>query len=147
MNYIDIINSCKYTFLIELSDIELNTLKIVIREAVVSESETELQIGEKVIKDLRSIEINDSCRKFEIIFKKYVGYSVRNESFALWDENEKFDGYHYRIYKNSHYLDFISKTTDGSFTYEGEHLVHYGIYCGDHIVDIVSIHQPDIRMY
>ncbi len=79
----------------------------------------------------------------QIDFNSYVGYSVINESFAVWDDYEEFEGKAIRIYSKSRYLDFIGAWTIASEEYPGP-FKHYGVSCLNHIVNIVSTEEPAV---
>lgn len=81
----------------------------------------------------------------EIEFDSYIGFSIRNESYTEWDEYQKFEGKIFRIFERSRYLDFIKLSTFATEDYPSPHK-HYGIAGLNHIVDIVSIDDPKIRV-
>ena len=44
---------------------------------------------------------------YKIEFDDYIAYTVLNESFAVHDEYEKFEGGLFRTYSQSHLLDYV----------------------------------------
>lgn len=88
---------------------------------------------------------------YEIIFERYILYQTRNESFCSWDNYEVREGTSFIIFKKSRMLDYLSQITDcqqlrdGTF-YPGE-WKHYGIYCQNHIIDIISCYEPTIKKW
>ena len=86
---------------------------------------------------------------YEIIFNGYIAYQVRNESFCLEDKYEIKKGKYFILFERSRYLDQIPSITncsqfeDGSF-YPGK-WTHYGVYANNHIIDVISHHEPVIR--
>lgn len=146
------INSCKYLDLNELGEPAENALRIVISEAVAGRAVTSQDIAYQpsdiqallVNTGATAIEHQPGCRTFELIWPSYVGYSVRNEGFAL-PEPESGDGTLFVTYRRSRYLDFISTSTFANSDYPGE-LRHWAIYCLDHCVDVVSTCEPEVAV-
>ncbi len=73
-----------------------------------------------------------------------MAYAVLNESFAKVDDYEEHKGRYFRIYSKSHFLDFLGVATFASDDYPGK-AAHYEIACLDHIVDVVSSEEPQVR--
>ena len=46
---------------------------------------------------------------YEVIFDSYIGYSVIDESFALPNDEEVFEGRIFCVYEKSDYLDYLKK--------------------------------------
>lgn len=141
LNYFDEINSCKYLYLKEISEPEDNSLRIVIEEAIAGNkseivSDTGLSGNE--------IAVTDESRVFEIYFDSYIGYSVIDESLALPDDSEVFDGRIFCVYEKSNYLGYLKKASFASDDHPGP-FVHYGFNCLNHIVDISSADEPEIK--
>ena len=143
MKYFSSINSHKYIYLGEISEPEDNSLRLAIEEAGVSEEEETIEIAGKKLSGLRAIEVTDQSCIYEVIFETYIAYSVRNESYALPDDYEIFEGKLISIYTKSRYLDYISKATFASADHPGPYK-HYGFNCLNHIVDVVSTDPPAI---
>lgn len=146
----DEINSLKNTFLVCLNDDEDNDLHIIIcgasyeRTSDEDKNKLEENFGDEklveIIKNCISV-IPDHSVVYDIFFERYVGYSVRNESFTVWDDNEKFTGGHFRIYSKSNYLDYIKKSAPVA---QAEY-THYGVCCENHIIDVASDKEPIIN--
>lgn len=88
-----------------------------------------------------------NCVKF--IFEHYILYQTRNESYCSWDNYEIRNGKYFIIFSKSRMLDFLSQITDcgkleDGTVYPGE-WKHFGIYCQNHVIDIISCHEPTIR--
>lgn len=140
------IDDCKYIFMRALSEPEDNYLRLIIEEAKLGESIEDIKIGDtSVITGVSAIESNGSCILFEIIWPKYVAYSVRNESFVSFDKTEEYEGRLFCLYSKSHFLEYIQKSTFACEEYPGP-LKHWGINCLDHIIDVVSHTEPEIKV-
>ncbi|WP_232289113.1 hypothetical protein [Paenibacillus sp. Aloe-11] len=102
-----------------------------------------MTIGNIEINESYSIDIDVTLPQIQMDFEWYIGYSVRNESYTVWDDYEQFDGKIFRVYSKSRYLDFIKISTIATDDYPGPYK-HYGISCSNHIIDIVSTSDPII---
>lgn len=141
LNYFDEINFCKYLYLKEISEPEDNSLRVVIEEAIAGDKSG-------VVSDAglsgNEIIVTDESRVFEIYFDSYIGYSVVDESLALPDDSEVFDGRIFCVYEKSNYLDYLKKASFASEDHPGP-FVHYGFNCLNHIIDIASTDEPEIK--
>ena len=143
MKYFDIINKHKYIYLGELVEPEDNCLAFKIQEASVSENEETLDISGTEIRGFSAIEVTENSNIYQVVFPSYIAYSIRDESFALPDDYEAFEGRLVCIYSKSHSLDYISKSTFASEDHPGPYL-NYGFNCLNHIIDAVSSEAPSI---
>ena len=86
---------------------------------------------------------------YEITFEDYIINQTRNESYATYDEYEIRKGNPLIIFEKSRLLDLLpqltacTSCTDGTFY--PEKWTHYGIYCENHVIDVISCSQPKIR--
>jgi hypothetical protein len=85
------------------------------------------------------------CKIFELYWPSYIAYSIRNESFCTRDAYEKFDGKLFVTYTRSRYLDFVTRATFADASHPGP-FAHYGIFCLNHIIDVVSIDPPTVTV-
>lgn len=145
MKYFDIINSHKYIYLGEMGEPEDNALVFQIEEAMSSESKETLNVSGTKITGLSAIEITKDCSIYQVVFPSYIAYSIRDESYAIEDDYEVFEGRLACIYSRSHYLDYISKSTFACNDHPGPFL-NYGFNCLNHIVDVVSSEPPTIEL-
>jgi hypothetical protein len=81
----------------------------------------------------------------QLEFDSFIGYSVLNECYTVWDDYEQFHGKIFRIYQKSRYLDFITLGTIATDEHPGP-FKHYRIAGLNHIVDIVSTSEPTLRI-
>jgi hypothetical protein len=138
------VNDCKYLFLAQIEELGHNCLRLVIEEGLPSGGPTSLKIADQTIPDCTRIEVTPKSRVFELVWTGYVAYSVRNESFAASDHDERYEGLLFRTYSKSHFIDYVSRSTFATADYPGP-VRHYGIGCQDHVVDVISIVAPLVQ--
>lgn len=84
MNLREKIDSHEYLYLWEISEPEVNVLRMIVDEAKAS-NDPKVEIphtpfmGNPIVSD-------ETCRRYEITFPSYVAYAVLNESFAKVDD-------------------------------------------------------------
>ncbi|MBV9925099.1 MAG: hypothetical protein JOZ96_08805 [Acidobacteria bacterium] len=145
MELVEQINAHAYLYLAEIGEPEDNVLRLVIEEARASSEPEEMKIGDVVLAGARPIISDDTCYAYEVLFGSYVAYSVRNESYTPEDKSEEYVGRLFRVYSKSHFLDYVRTATFASDEYPGK-LNHYEIVCENHILDVVSVGEPDITI-
>jgi hypothetical protein len=139
------INSCKYIYLREIAEPRDNRLRLIIEEASAGSVSAPQKIGGVLFSDLHPIESTHHDRLFELVWDSYIAYSIRNESFVMMDKAEVVEsGRLMCVYSKSHFLDYVSKSTFATNEHPGE-FKHFGINCLNHIVDVVSVLEPEIR--
>lgn len=141
LNYFNEINSCKYLYLKEISEPEDNCLRVIIEEAITG---NKLEVVSDTGLSGNEIAVTDESRIFEIYFDSYIGYSVIDESLALPDDSEVFDGRIFCVYEKSNYLDYLRRSSFASDDHPGP-FVHYGLNSLNHIIDIASADEPEIK--
>jgi hypothetical protein len=145
-SFFDEINACQYLFLRDLLERDRNSLTAIVEEARAASEPGTVQVGAIKFSDARRITSEDGYRKFRLHWDSYVAYSVTNESFGTSIQRETFEGSLLRRYLRSRYLDFVRNTTIASDDYPGK-LVHVGLLCQDHIVDVISVAPPEITRF
>lgn len=144
MNYKDLMD-LKDIYLEDIFEIEDNYLRLTLSRSKLNKVSDPIIIdANHSIKVDSSIDIDYSLPIIQLDFNWYIGYSVLNESYTVWDDYQKFEGKSFRIYNKSRYLDFIKAGTIASVDYPGP-FKHYGIACLNHIIDIVSVDEPMIK--
>jgi hypothetical protein len=115
------VDSCYTIFVREISEPEESGLRLVLQEAEKSPESVSHKIGGTVIENLHPVEPTERSRTFELRWKQYIAYSVRNESFASPDDDSdvRASGRLFRTYSKSHFLDFVSRATIASEQYPG----------------------------
>jgi hypothetical protein len=135
-------------YLINFYEPKDNALLLEISECTTSEVREDILIGDKVLSNSHLVSIDKNGTKFNIAFQHYVSYQVMNESylnFNDWDEYETGKYNTFCIFKKSRYMDFILNETIADYIYPGE-LKHYGLYCHNHVVHIISTIEPRIEI-
>ncbi len=143
MKFVDLMNLEKI-FLKKIEEPEENYLRLTFIRSKPNHIPGELNINDKVIEDIYSINYDYSVPLIQIDFETYIGYSIRNESFTTLDDYEDFTGKAFRIYKKSRYLDYINVGTFATEDFPGPY-IHYEIACLNHIIDIVTTTEPIIK--
>jgi hypothetical protein len=150
----DIIRSCDYLYLGALSEPRINEIRIVLLEAVAGapvNSDTLASDSDPVLRSLlagsRQIGHFPGCRKFELVWKSYIAYSVVNESYSNGEPGTSVvvgERRHFAEYSSSQYLDYLASASFASKDYPGPYR-HWALYCLDHTIDIASQVDPVIR--
>ena len=145
ISYFDQINDHKYLYLTEYGEPEDNSLLLKIKEAAPDGPVHDLDIGDSKIEGVRSIEVTAYSHTYSIYFESYIGYSVVDESYALPDDYELFEGRLLCVYSQSHFLDYIGKTSFASDDHPGPYR-HYGLNCLNHCIEIASCDPPTVKL-
>ena len=84
---------------------------------------------------------------YEIVFENYVFHMTRNESYTCWDDYEIRQGDYFILFDRSRLLDYLPHIVEIGIVnaYYPQGYKHYGIYCQNHIIDIVSAIEPKIK--
>ncbi len=151
MNLFDQINSHKYLYLDKL--IEENELELVlwINEARSDDHQKEdlkdiLEFSSS--REMHPIVTDEICKRYKITFPHYLAFSVRNETFTSWDDEEVFIGDSFRKYSKSRFWDFVKVSTDiecAKFLMNENDYFHFGFVCLNNIIDVVSPKEPIIE--
>ncbi len=145
MTSIEQIDRQEWLYFSEIGEPDVNVLRIVVEGAKTSNETYDLDLGKAKIKDVHPIVFDETCEAFEIIFGSYIAYAVLNESYASIDESEESTGKYFRVYSKSRFLDYVRAASFGSEDYPGK-FTHYEIACLDHIVEVVSVDEPEINL-
>jgi hypothetical protein len=129
-------------FLGEITEPIENALKIIVHPAMYDTEKKPVMVGDIQLTMAREFWA-DTSKSTQIEFYTYIGYSVRNEMNCPHDAEEEYIGNRFRIYSRSKYLDFIKASTF-IFPDQIEKIKHYGIYCENHLIDIISADEPKI---
>lgn len=140
------INEFSSLFLTNLSEPKDNELILELKESEISKTPEEVKIGGKAFTMANRISINQLGIKFNIHFPSYISYHVMDESFLNFNEFDEYQSGKYNtfcIFKKSRYLNFILDETFADSVFPGE-LKHYGVYCLNHVIHIISASTPII---
>jgi len=90
------------------------------------------------------IESVEGCKTFELMWERYVSYCVTEELVGSCGKgnDEIYVGRLLRLYTKSHFLEHLTKDTGGHV----EPIQHYKLICLNHLVDVASYTQPEIRL-
>jgi hypothetical protein len=143
----EIIDSCYTIFMSEISEPEQNVLRLVLQEAEASPETVSHNIGGTVIENLHPVEPTERSRTFELKWKQYIAYSVRNESFASPDDDSevRVSGRLFRTYSKSHFLDFVRRATIATEQYPGPY-THFCLVSDCHVIDVISTRLPEVQI-
>jgi hypothetical protein len=152
MENVAAIQTCSWLYLQEIVEPDENELRIVVVEAKSGAPADESMLGseepdvlKEILREARPIVHGSGCRVFEIFWPSYIAYSVRNESYTSLDPYEEKEGRLFVRYTKSRYLDYISNATFATEDYPGP-FTHWGLYCLSHIIDVVSMDEPIIKV-
>ena len=138
------LNSCEYLFLREIGEPGENSLRLLIEEGIASADAVSTEVAGHVIADCHRVTSGDNAQLFEITWDFYVAYSIRNESYVVRDDSEKFElGNLARIYSESKFLEYVARATFACNEHPGP-LLHVELICASHIVDVMSTGLPRI---
>jgi hypothetical protein len=127
---LDSLDSAKYLYLRELSELRDNSLRLVVQEAVVNPSglvqpHPELPELEEILKGASPIESTGDCRSFELTCRY---------------DDEMFSGKLFRVYTKSHFLEHLARDTGG----HTEAILHYKLTCLNHLIDVAAYTAPEV---
>jgi hypothetical protein len=107
------VESCRDLYLRELRQLKDSSVVVILDEAIESGPRNHTE-GSVTFHNVRDLEVTRNSRAFELTWNYYVAYSVQNEEFSLPSEGEEIaSGRLLRVYRKSHFLDYLSKTTWG----------------------------------
>ena len=136
------IDSCRYLYLRRLWEPQDTGLSVIVDEAVVDAGEvpnTATSVG--------PIVVGPQNRAFQIMWPRYVAYSVTNESYTVLREADRIASGRLLIrYAASEYLDHLDKVTFyGAMTDILGEMIHIRVVCLNHIIDVVSGAVPEVQ--
>lgn len=133
------INSCKYLFLERLYEPEANSLCAIVTEGIVGK----IVEPAPYFPDAQPIE--PLGRHFEIVWDTYVGYCVKNESFATPEGPDGWTGQKFSMLESSRYMDYMLPDREMAEFVLNQKTHHWALICGDHVIEVVSVSEPSIR--
>lgn len=100
------------------------------------------------IKYIIKIKKQEKVEFYEIMFEDYIIHRTMDESFYLWDNHEIRKGYAFLIFERSRLLDDLSNIVNLPMIVDfmKKDYKHYGIYCENHTIDIISFSEPKINL-
>jgi hypothetical protein len=139
------LDSAKYLYLRSLSEPRDNSLRLIVQEAVDVDGPVALNAPafSEILTNVRPIESTEHSNTFELSWAHYVAYLVTEECAGSTGEyhDEVFSGNLFRIYSQSHFLEYLARDTGG----HSEPVQHYKIVCLNHLIDVAAYTPPQIR--
>ena len=146
MDVIDRINAHRYLYLTEVHEPRDLLLRLVVTEGRHAQSDHSGPEGlGGPASSYGAIVADERSAAYEIQFDQYIAYAVLNESFTVWDDEEKFEGTLFRTYSQSKFLAYVRAGTIASDDHPGP-FKHYGVVCLNHIIEVASPRAPKITM-
>ncbi|MGX1323918.1 hypothetical protein AB7M17_007371 [Bradyrhizobium sp. USDA 377] len=128
-----------WIFLTDLNEPEDNSLRLMVAEAkTLGDVEHSLFPASST----RPIVITEDSRRFEFVWKDYVAYLVRNESFASLEEGQPTGIFLEK--QSSAYLRFLDETTFATAVMN-KPIRHWVVNCLNHCIDVASFSEPVVR--
>jgi len=148
-----LIDACKHLYLRLLEEPEANTLRLIIEEVSGSDlldaDTTDPASSRSLGASARGLERGEVGRVFEINWRSYIAYSVRNESYARAEPKGNGKGRVFIKHTRSSYLEYLSVCTLASDLFPAifpRPIGHWAIYCLNHAIDVASIYEPEIAV-
>lgn len=136
------IDTCAFLWLREMGELNRQGLRLLVEEG---RANPEIKAINVAGVTLEGHPVKPTGHVFEITWSSYIAYCVRNESYCAVPADEDLAvGKRFRIYRRSHFLNFISCTTIACPDYPGP-FVHFSVCCEDHVIDVISVDKPEIR--
>ena len=140
------LDACEYLFLSQIEELDNNGLRLVVAEGRRAGESEPIQVGGAVIPGGTRIDVTDVSAAFEVVWNKYVAYSVMNESFAAVDEQERFTGNRIRLYSKSRFIDYVARASFACDEYPGP-TQHIAVVCKNHIIDVIAAMRPVVQRF
>ncbi|HWO74627.1 MAG TPA: hypothetical protein VNM69_01775 [Bacillus sp. (in: firmicutes)] len=142
MNFRDLFNWNGNIYLNTIVESEPCHLTVYVDRCKVSDQSQDLTWGEQVIHDVRPIVVDEGLPILKVDFSTYISYSVLNETYFPFNNYDVFEGSCFKIAKQSRYFEYILSQTMAHHIHPNKQHVHYGIYCLNHIIDVISYEEP-----
>ncbi|HEY5207109.1 MAG TPA: hypothetical protein VIJ63_21285 [Roseiarcus sp.] len=141
------VDGCGYLYFRRLWEPRDNHLCVVIDEAMITdEAPADMaDVPPKLVTQIRPIVVAPQSRAFQLVWERCVAYSVTSESFHVRGEADRIaSGRLLVVYEQSDYLNYLRRVTWDTGNVFGP-IVHVGIFCLNHIIDVVSFGPPDVQ--
>jgi hypothetical protein len=137
------VDDCRYLYLRHLLEPRDNQLCVIIDEAMITdEAPADVVDVPELVTRIHPIVVAPQSRACQLVWERCVAYSVTNESFHVRGKADRIaSGRLLVVYEQSDYLNYLRRVTwDTGDVFEP--IVHVGIFCLNHIVDVVSFGAP-----
>lgn len=141
------LDACHYILLTKLEatpslDLIVHVVEAKVQDHLVS-APTGINSIDDVVGPAYPIVTKEGCSAFTIVFEGYISFFVTNEFYSVPEDQEDYSR-RLRTYKTSKFLDFVSKRT-WALSAEFEPVVHFGIICEHHVIDVACASEPMIE--
>lgn len=138
-------------FLLSFEERQDNEIRLVV--ALASKGEKGSDIHDMGMPELKKLLENSfplypsEEQIYEIVFEQYLMHQTRNESLCCWDDYEIRHGNYFIVFERSRLLDYMDNAIEKGIAeaYWPEGWKHYGVYCQNHIIDVISPYEPIIK--
>lgn len=138
-------------FLVKMIEEEDNVVKFIVALSVQGEKGT--GVNDIVIPEMNKLLHEttpiypDESNMYEILFENYIFHMTRNESYASWNDYEIRNGNYFIIFDKSRLLDYLPQIIESEIVdaCHSNGWRHYGIYCQNHIIDVITAEEPKIK--
>lgn len=142
------LNSCSHVYLVTYEEAPGSLdLRLVVHEARAESKLSRVDTGnselDQILGQGYAIRTDAMCREFTITFENYVGFSIKNESYANPEPNEDYSK-RLRSHTRSRFLDFIATSTFAQQILE-KPILHFAVVCENHVVDVACTEPPMIE--
>ncbi|MGA8325761.1 MAG: hypothetical protein WB757_06725 [Candidatus Cybelea sp.] len=134
------LDACEHLDLVSISEPGVNCLRLVIAELAPSTRNVQ-----PPLQGATFIEHGSREGLFEVMWPRYVSYNILNVTYFGRDDSADFHGRSFRLYSNSHYLDFL-KMVENVQCLPPNHK-HWSILCINHIIDVAAEQDPNVARY
>ena len=149
-----LIDACKHLYLRLIEEPEVNSLRLIVEEVSGSDlldadANGPASLPKENGASARGAEPGPDGRVFEINWRSYIAYCVRNESYARSEPKGNGKGRVFVKHTRSSYLDYLSVATLASDLFPAifpRPIGHWAIFCLNHAVDVASIYEPEITV-
>ena len=144
MNFRDLMELDCMIYFVALAEPSTNSLRIFVERCTPSKERTSIEMAGQKITEVSRILADEHLPIIQLDFDSYVSYTVINEAFMPWDNEEVCEGKTFRIYTKSKALDFVTSRTSAEWILPDQPFTHYEIPCLDHIIDVISHSEPTV---
>lgn len=146
-----LLDGAEYLYLRHIREPRDNALGVVVEEAVTAWGGPPPRIGSsaglgELFSQAGPIVSDDGCFCYELTWKSYVAYAVRNESFATADKEEPHEGRLLRRYASGKLREFVAKSTFSESLF-ADRIGYWQIVTLNHVVDVAAVEAPQIRRF
>jgi hypothetical protein len=133
---------CGYLLFQSASEPSEHALRLLIGEAKPGEEKYDVAVGSTVFPS-RTIQHRADCRLFEVRWMRCTTYMIRDEAYVAPDAYDQFNGRRFVLFSKSRLLDLTKASSIAELIGP---VRHWGIYCLNHVIDVVSNEDPIVQI-